>query len=156
MIFSEHITLRIAIAVLGLFGFWVAHHISLKKRSKNPFLCPIKFDCSSVVNSDYSRLLGIPLEILGMAYYGLVFIIYLFSSVYLYFSGAVPPGNLIISMIALSVFAFLFSLYLIGVQLFVLRKWCSWCLVSALISTLIFVCTYLTYDLASLAETLIK
>ena len=156
MILNEQIILRIAICLLGLFGFWVAKQIYKKKRSKNPFVCPIKFDCSSVVNSDYSRLFGIPLEILGMLYYGLVFMIYLFSSAYLYFSQNLPPNNLIIFMIALSVFAFLFSLYLIWVQIFILKKWCSWCFVSAFVSTLIFILTYLTYDFGTVVQTIIQ
>ena len=77
MIFGEHILLRIGISILGLCGFLVAKHIYKKKRSKNPFVCPIKFDCNAVVNSDYSRLFGISLEILAMVYYGLIFIAYL-------------------------------------------------------------------------------
>lgn len=152
----EQIALRIAICLLGLFGFWVARQIRMKKKSKNPFVCPIKFDCSSVVNSDYSKLLGVPLELLGMAYYGLVFIIYLFSSINLYFTGVLPPNSIIVLMIALSSFAFLFSLYLIGIQIFVLKKWCSWCFVSAFISIAIFILTYLTYDFGSVAQIIIQ
>lgn len=153
---SAQIIFRIAICLLGLFGFWVAKQIRKKKRSKSPFVCPIKFDCSSVVNSDYSKLLGIPLEILGMTYYGLVFLIYLFSSFNLYFTGVLPPNEVVVFMIALSSLAFLFSLYLIGVQIFVLKKWCSWCLVSAVVSISIFVLTYLTYDFGSVAQTIVQ
>jgi uncharacterized membrane protein len=40
--------------------------------------------------------------------------------------------------------AFLFSLYLIGVQIFILKKGCSWCIVSALISALIFILAILS------------
>jgi len=152
---TEQIVLRIGICLLGLFGFWVARKINTKKRSKNPFVCPIKFDCNSVVNSDYSKLFGVPIEIFGMMYYGLVFVIYLFSSINLYFTQVLPPNELVVFMIALSSFAFLFSLYLIGIQVFVIRKFCSWCLVSAAVSISIFYLTYLTYDFTTVAETII-
>ena len=151
---SEHVVLRIGIAILGACGFWVARHIYKKKRSSNPFVCPIKFDCNSVVNSDYSRLFGIPLEILGMVYYGFIAVSYCLSSLYLYYTAHLPLGFIVILMIGLSVFAFLFSIYLIGVQAFILKNWCFWCIVSACISVSIFILTFLSYNLISVARTL--
>jgi uncharacterized membrane protein len=40
---------------------------------------------------------------------------------------------------ALVFVGFLFSLYLVYVQAFILRKWCVWCLVSATAATILFV-----------------
>jgi uncharacterized membrane protein len=40
-------------------------------------------------------------------------------------------------VLAISVGAFLFSLYLTGVQAFKIKSWCTWCLTSAAISTTI-------------------
>ncbi len=73
MIFQNESLLKISIFAFGLFGFFVARHIhEHKKVGKKPLVCPMKFDCASVVHSDYSKLLGVPLEVLGMFYYGLV------------------------------------------------------------------------------------
>jgi|SRR3989344_5950152 len=151
MTFSEDVLMRLAIFVLGLCGFMVARHIRKHKITGEVLVCPIKFDCNTVVNSDYSRFFGIPLEILGMAYYALISVSYLF---FIFLPGLLP--NLLTGfMIGLSVTAFLFSVYLIGVQIFILKKGCSWCFVSAFISICIFILTVLTYDFGSVAETII-
>lgn len=142
MLFSDHILLRIIIFVLGLCGFWVAKHIRKQKKTGKLLVCPIRFDCHAVIHSDYSKFFGIPVEILGMAYYGLVSISYFF---YIFLPGLLP-NPLTGFMIFLSVVAFIFSIYLICVQIFILRKGCSWCFASALISVLIFILTVYTYD----------
>src|SRR3989344_864994 len=142
MIFSDDIFVRLAIFVLGLCGFAVARHIFKHKNSnKNPLVCPIRFDCHTVVHSDYARFFGIPVEILGMIYYSIVFISYFF----LIFIPSAMPVVLVNFTIAMSSIAFLFSAYLIAVQIFILKKGCSWCIVSAFISALIFVLTVATY-----------
>lgn len=134
MSFSDDILIKIAVFILGLGGFWVAWHIYHKKKTQQPLVCPIRFDCNTVVNSDYSKFFGIPVEFLGMLYYGLVSLFYLFL---ILFPGVLP---VILSsfLVGLSLVAFIFSLYLIGVQIFALKKGCSWCFVSAFVSTLIF------------------
>ncbi|MBI5139788.1 vitamin K epoxide reductase family protein [Candidatus Nomurabacteria bacterium] len=151
MTFSEDVLLRVAIFVLGACGFWVAKHIREHKVEQKPLVCPIQFDCNTVVHSDYSKFLGMPVEILGMVYYALVSLSYLFFI----FLPNVLPNIVIGGMIVLSLVAFLFSLYLIGVQVFALKKGCSWCFVSAFISISIFVLTLLTYDFGSVAENII-
>ena len=156
MIFSNIDLTRVAIVILGLCGFWVAKHIRHHKRTGKLLVCPIRFDCNTVVNSDYSKFFGIPVEILGMAYYSLVVISYFLSVVHLYFTLIPVPNTLIAFMITLSVIAFLFSIYLIFVQIFILKKGCSWCFVSALISTSIFILTLMTYDFSSIVQTIIK
>ena len=142
MFFQDENFLKIAIFTLGICGFWVARHIhEHKKIGKKPLVCPMRFDCATVVHSDYSKLLGVPLEVLGMFYYGLVSVFYLF----MIFVFDVPV-SLILLAVFLSIFAFLFSVYLICVQIFILKKGCLWCFVSALISFLIFLCTIYAYD----------
>lgn len=145
MIFSEDILTRVAIFILAVCGFLVARHIyKHKRKNAAPLVCPIRFDCATVVNSDYSRLFGIPLEIYGMLYYALVTVGYML----LVFTPEAIPEDLITVLIIASSFAFLFSLYLIGVQIFVLKKGCSWCIVSAVICLCIFLLTLSAYDLS--------
>lgn len=145
MIFPEDVLTRLGIFVLGFCGFLVARHIHNHKNSnKAPLVCPIRFDCNTVVHSDYSKLLGIPVEIFGMLYYSLVAISY-FAFIFMPFALPLYFTNFII---ILSLFAFFFSVYLIGIQIFVLKKGCSWCIVSAIISACIFILTILTYHLS--------
>lgn len=131
----------IIIFILGMCGFMVAIHIRNHKVKNMPLVCMAGFDCHTVVHSDYSRFFGIPVEILGMVYYVSISFIYL-----LLFFVSVPQAmlaDLSILLTAVSLGAFLFSIYLIAVQIFILKKGCSWCFVSAFISILIFILTIL-------------
>ena len=149
---SEDIIARIGIAFLGLCGFLVARHIYKEKRADRPLICPMHFDCNAVVSSDYSKFFGIPLEIFGMVYYACVFIGYIFLS----FLSEVLPNMLVSSLVLVSIAAFLFSVYLIFVQSFILKKFCTWCLVSAGICVIIFALTLVAYDFSSLTGIYIK
>jgi uncharacterized membrane protein len=92
--------------------------------------------CDEVTRSRYSRFFGVPVELLGVLYYGGVSAFYIFYK--LVFGVAIHPTTLFITS-AVTCFAFIFSLYLVFIQSFVLRKWCTWCLFSAGFSTLIFI-----------------
>lgn len=123
----------IAIAA-AISGFLIARHIYRTKRAEQKLICPIGFECDPVVHSSFSHLMGIPLEVGGMCYYAATVIAY---ALLLVFPSLLSP---IVSLGALIVSggAFLFSLYLTGVQAFALREWCSWCLASAGTSATIF------------------
>jgi uncharacterized membrane protein len=139
--------------VLGLFGFWVARHIYKHKRSKDePLVCMVGFDCHAVVHSDYSKFFGIPVEILGMLYYAIVSLFYLYFMA-MQFS---MPENIVSFLVLISFTAFMFSLYLISVQIFILKKGCSWCIVSAIISMCIFLLTLHAYGLGPMGEIFLK
>lgn len=121
------------IIACAISGFSLATFIHLKKRVQKPLICPIGHSCDPVVRSDYSRLFGIPVELLGVLYY---FIIILAYSLQLIYPGTTAEG-LNVALISLSAFAFLFSLYLTAVQAFILKEWCTWCLISAALCTAI-------------------
>ncbi len=142
---------KLGIALLGFMGFFVALHIYKEKRANRPLVCPMKFHCDSVVNSDYSKFFGISVEIFGMLYYGFIFLAYILTAIFY----PVPVLFLIILSL-ISVIAFLFSVYLVSVQAFILKIYCSWCLVSALISTIIFILTLYTYDFNELFLNFVK
>ncbi len=148
MTFSNDILLRAAILVLAVCGFFVAKHIHKHKKENKPLVCPVGFDCNSVVHSDYSKFMGIPVEVFGMVYYALVAIFYL----YFIFDFDIFSNMLLNFLIFISLIAFLFSLYLIGVQIFVIKKGCSWCAISSLISTAIFIIIAYNYDFSLLAH----
>ncbi len=134
MTFLDDFSVRLTICLLGVAGFFVAKHIRDQKKKANPLVCMVGFDCDGVVHSDYSKILGVSVELLGMIYYAFIFIAYLL----LYFYSSFLP-IVFTSFIALtSLLAFIFSFYLIAVQIFILKKGCSWCFVSAFISILIF------------------
>ncbi len=139
---TEEVLLHLIISFLGLTGFSVAQHIYKEKRSARPLVCPINFDCDGVVHSNFSKIFGISIELLGMFYYACVFAGYTILA----FVPQILPENMKSGLLLVSMFAFLFSIYLTIVQSFVLKKFCSWCLVSAILCVFIFSFTFALYD----------
>jgi len=131
---------NIAIILAGATGFYVANHIRLKKQDTNPFMCPLNFRCDRVVRSNYARIIGIPLEFLGMVYYGLIMGGY---TLFLLLPH-LRSETVVYAVMVVSTAAFGFSIYLTLVQAFKLKEWCSLCLISALLCSIIFIVSLLS------------
>ena len=116
-------------------GFMLARYIRHKKQRGEQITCPLDADCGTVVHSEYARFFGIPVELLGMWYYGGIAVFYALVLLL----PAVETPSALFAAFAFTTAAFLFSLYLTFIQAFALGEWCSWCLLSAGLSTLIFV-----------------
>ncbi|MDP3727701.1 MAG: vitamin K epoxide reductase family protein [bacterium] len=129
---------RVAVLVLAAAGCGLAAYIAHKKAGRQKMVCYIGQDCDTVVHSEYSRFLGMPIEILGIFYYAAV------AAAYLAFLAEPAAASLpaLFFVLALSAAAFLFSLYLTFIQGFVLREWCEWCLTSAAICAAIFLLAF--------------
>ena len=129
------LAIYLLIVAAALIGLTITINIYKKKHTKKPLVCPFNADCDSVITSDFSSFMGIGLEIYGMIYYGFVALAY--SSLILFPSLQGEMTMFILSGMAIG--AFLFSAYLTFIQAFVIKIWCSWCLMSAGISTAIFI-----------------
>ncbi len=125
--------------LIGAAGFSLAYYIYHCKHKKKPLVCPLRASCEFVTTSDYSNFLGIPVEMLGMVYYAAICALHAIVFVEpTLFTSLTAQISLCVSTVA-----FLFSLYLISVQAFVLKQWCTWCVCSALLCAAIFLTTYL-------------
>ena len=122
---------QLGIIAAALCGREIVLYIISKKRRQETLVCPIGHNCDTVVKSDFSTLLGIPLEWLGLAYYTSIALGYGVSL-------AAPDTAFDPLLFPLSLAAFLFSGYLTFIQAFTLKQWCTWCLGSASLSTVIF------------------
>lgn len=129
----------ISISILGLSGFAVSHFIYSEKQKPAPITCPIGFSCDEVVRSKYGSFMGVRLEIAGMAYYSLVALCY---GYFIFLPEANSP-TIALTLFLISAGGFLISLFLSMLQTFVIKHYCSWCLVSAFITTAIFVLTFI-------------
>ncbi|MDX1535972.1 MAG: vitamin K epoxide reductase family protein, partial [Candidatus Spechtbacterales bacterium] len=137
------------IIALSFGGFMVALYIFYKKKFNKELVCPVGSNCNTVIYSEYSKFLGINLEYLGMLYYVTIFASYL---TYLTLPGQLPP--IVVELIfLLTVGAFIFSLYLLSVQGFLLKQWCMWCLLSAVFSIIIFIIALRGVELADIILT---
>jgi uncharacterized membrane protein len=113
-------------------GLCVSIYIYIRKSAAKPLMCPRKANCDTVVRSKYAVTFGVPNELIGVGYYALIFT----ASAFVVFGLAVTPFlHLVLAFLA--IVAFVTSLYLIYIQGFVLRAWCTWCLLSAFANTLI-------------------
>ncbi|OGM97055.1 MAG: hypothetical protein A3B86_02895 [Candidatus Yanofskybacteria bacterium RIFCSPHIGHO2_02_FULL_38_22b] len=125
----------VIIILLAFVGFLIASYIRHhKKNIKEALICPLRANCDTVIHSDYSKFFGFSVENLGMFYYGFIALTYglaiIFPSLY---SSFVAYGLLVATILA-----FMFSIYLTLVQAFILKNWCTWCIISALICLTIF------------------
>lgn len=120
---------------LGFSGFLLSGYIAHKKRQKKEhFVCPLRGNCHAVIHSDYSKFFGLSIEYLGMFYYALIAIGYGLLSTF-----ADLNRELLTILFFVSTFALVFSFYLTFLQIFTLRKFCTWCLTSAALTLGIFV-----------------
>ena len=132
----------IAFAAVG--GFGVALYIYYTKKHHKQLVCPVGSDCNAVINSRYAKFFGIPIEYWGMFYYAVIFIAY----IVLIFAPHLLSEFFLAGLIMFTVAAFLFSLYLLFAQAFLLRQWCIWCILSAALSIMIFIISLAGVDFA--------
>ncbi|MSU54904.1 MAG: vitamin K epoxide reductase family protein [Candidatus Staskawiczbacteria bacterium] len=132
-----NLLLNIFLIFLALAGLRLSVFIWHKKQYNQKITCPLKSDCSVVIYSKHSKFLSVPVEVIGICYYGTIALAYIF------FLTKIFNDNLFIDFLLLtsSTLAFIFSLYLTFIQIFRLKQLCFWCLVSVLLCTIIFICT---------------
>lgn len=130
------ITEQTLILILAAAGFAVSFYIYYNRNYNKHIVCSIgkNRNCNNVLNSKYNSFLGVNNTILGMIYYSFIALVYLAPNFYSIFQ---------IQYIFQSVFvitggAALFSVYLTLIQAIVLKEYCQWCLVSAVLSISIF------------------
>jgi uncharacterized membrane protein len=120
---ATYLILLLILSGIGIINTLYLSYHSIKKTPVKCFFFPDEW-CLKVQQSTYSRIfLGIPNSFLGLGMYSTIFILGLLYSQN--FIGFTP----IAAVIAVG---FLFSLYFIYIQAFVLRAFCTWCVVSAI------------------------
>lgn len=130
--------------VVSLLGTALSGYIWYGKKNNKPLICPLRSDCDAVVRSDFSRLFGIPLEILGLTYYVLTLI----SNIIFIYQPTLKNPLVTFGFLVITTIAFLFSIYLTAVQAFAIRQWCIWCLTSASLCAVLFATTIIGNDIS--------
>ena len=116
-------------------GLVVATYLSYLKLTDVPAVCVEAgaFDCNVVLNSRYSELAGVPIAFLGLAVYVIIGALLLLEKRVAFLRA---HGTLIVFGIGL--FAWLFSMWLVYVQVGLLQALCPWCLTHEANFTLLF------------------
>ena len=132
------ISLRVLSCIILAAALFVSGYLTYQKIADNEVACPAtgKFDCGTVLNSAYAEMGGVPISWWGFGT-NLVMVALLTVETRLEFFKSFGP-TLVFGVI---LFAFLFSIYLVYLQAFVIKAYCVWCLSHEALMTLMFITT---------------
>jgi uncharacterized membrane protein len=129
------ITVDRVIWVTLVLGLAVTTYLSYVKLTEVPMVCLENgaFDCGAVQNSIYSEFMGIPIAYFGLAMYAAL-------AGLMFFEQRLPilQENANFLMVGIGLFAWLYSMYLVYLQVVVLQAMCQWCLFHELNITILF------------------
>jgi uncharacterized membrane protein len=106
----------LAAAIVALAGIAIAGYLTWVHYQGGSVVCVVGGGCEEVQSSDYAKVLGVPVALLGLIAYTTVLALVAWDS---------PTARLCAAAIALV--GVLFSAYLLVVQLFVIDAVCEWC-----------------------------
>lgn len=124
--------LAIAFLLVSFLGFIDSAYLTVKHYQGEVPPCSIIKGCEVVTTSSYSEIAGISVALLGALYYVVVLLLTVG-----YFDS---KKDSILKFVAyLTLIGFLFSLWFLYVQAFILKAFCQYCLFSAVTSTALFI-----------------
>lgn len=113
------------IFLLSLLGLADSIYLTIKHFTHSDINCSIFNGCDLVTTSIYSTILGVPVALLGVIFYGLVLTFAVRRSLAL--------------LLIISSIGFLISIWFVYTQGFILNAFCFYCLISEGISTTLFI-----------------
>jgi uncharacterized membrane protein len=123
--------ITIALTIIGLL---VSIYMTIYKVTNNESMCIGSSGCSEVNASRYSEVNGIPVAVLGVAGYAAILALLFLEQ---------RPGlfqqNGSMMFFGISLLGFLFTLYLIFVEVALIKAYCPFCLTSQAVMTIIFI-----------------
>ncbi len=127
------------VALLALTGLFVALYLTLYKAGAIGSLTCSIGSCETVNTSRWSTLLGLPVAAWGLGFYVVALVVSIMATSDRWVDERAPS----IVLVGLSGWGVLFSLWLTYLELFVIHAICMWCVISAIIVTLIFITSVL-------------
>ena len=126
--------LRLASILLAILGAADSLYLLILKYSSNDKMCLGNGDCSTVNQSSYSEIYGIPISLFGLlAYLVLLAILLLEPRV------KIIRENSPLAVFGISLAGVGYSAYLTYIELYVIFAVCPFCVFSAVAMTLIFI-----------------
>jgi len=118
------------VPLLAVLGAGVAAYLTYIETSGALAVCGPVGDCNTVQQSEYARLFGVPVGLLGLVGYGVVMVLWVLGQE----GGRIAPLARR-SLIAATLLGTVFSVYLTALEPFVIGATCLWCLSSAALMT---------------------
>lgn len=129
----------IVVVILSLVGFIDASYLTYSHYADvGEVSCGLTGGCSTVLTSDFATITGIPLALIGAAYY---IVIFMLAGLFIANHNKLLPKLLKV----FSGIGVIFSAFLIHVQAVILESWCQYCLLSAVITTVVFILSLIGY-----------
>jgi uncharacterized membrane protein len=126
--------IEITLVALAIIGLLVSVYMTIYKITSNDSMCIGSKDCSVVNQSRYAEIYGIPVAVFGILGYAAILAILLLER---------NPGffkqNGTMLLFGLSLTGFLFTLYLIFLEIAVIKAYCPFCITSQVAMTFIFI-----------------
>jgi len=123
--------ISIALAVLGLL---VSIYMTIFKLTENPNMCLGNGSCSIVNSSKYAEISGIPVAAVGVGGYLAILLLLMFETRIDFLK-----ANGTMAVFGLTLVGFLFTLYLIYVELALIHALCPFCVTSQITMTILFI-----------------
>jgi uncharacterized membrane protein len=120
--------------ILTIAGLLVSIYMTIYKFTDNEKMCIGSGGCSVVNSSRYSEVNGIPVAVLGVAGYSAILAVLLLERTNKFFE-----QNGTMMFFGLSITGFLFTVWLIYVEIALIKALCPFCLTSQAVMTVIFI-----------------
>jgi len=117
------------IPLLSLLGLGVSLYLAYVEINQVEAICGPVGHCNLVQSSAYAHILGIPIAVLGVLNYIVIVLLWAAQRIEHLTSLSV------LSLLGLTFFGTLFSIYLTLLEILVIQAICAWCLSSAIITT---------------------
>jgi len=120
--------------ILTIIGLLVSIYMTIYKITSNDSMCIGSGDCKTVNASRYAEVYGIPVAVLGVAGYAAILAVLFLERRPGFFE---QNGSML--FFGLSLTGFLFTLYLIFVEVALIKAYCPFCITSQTVMTIIFI-----------------
>lgn len=122
--------------IAALIGLADSIYLSWIKLSHNEVLCVGGGlgDCYTVNTSPYAEVYGMPIALLGLGAYLVIVLVFLFEKRNNFLQ---ENGNMIV--FGVSLIGVIYSAYLSYLEEFVIHAWCPYCVLSAIMITIVFI-----------------
>lgn len=129
---SKNVLAEIILLLLSIGGFFDSAYLTILHYKNVIPPCTLAFGCETVLTSQFSAILGIPIALVGSLYFLVLIFLLLLNQkpgFFRYFKILTLAG------VAVSIFLFL-------IQAFVLKAFCQYCLLSEVIIFAIFILNF--------------
>jgi len=126
--------IEITLIALAIIGLLVSIYMTIFKITSNDNMCIGSKDCSVVNASRYSELYGIPVAVFGVVGYAAILAVLWLERNPGFFN---QNGTML--LFGLSLTGFFFTLYLIFLEIALIKAYCPFCITSQAAMTIIFI-----------------